>query len=97
MSRTPTFYRKRPITISTIEFDGTEASAVGICDWMAAQGSPGIGSFHIGNDGVPSALIIKTLEGDMAASPGDFVVRGTRGEFYPVKPDIFAEVYEPAA
>ena len=39
--------------------------------------------------------IIKTLEGEMRASLGDWIVRGIKGEIYPVKPDIFAETYEP--
>lgn len=38
---------------------------------------------------------IMTLEGDMVASPGDFIIKGIAGEFYPCKPDIFAETYEP--
>ncbi|UMZ35592.1 PGDYG domain-containing protein [Priestia megaterium] len=38
--------------------------------------------------------VIKTLEGDMIASPGDWIVTGIKGEKYPVKPDIFAETYK---
>ncbi len=37
---------------------------------------------------------LETLEGEMSASPGDWIVRGIKGEFYPVKPEIFAETYE---
>ena len=40
-------------------------------------------------------LIIKTLEGDMLASKGDWIVTGVDGEQYPVKPDIFKKTYEP--
>lgn len=39
-------------------------------------------------------LRIPTLEGDLWASKGDWIVRGLKGEFYPVKPDIFAMKYE---
>jgi hypothetical protein len=39
-------------------------------------------------------LIIKTLEGDMIASKGDWIVTGVDGEQYPVKPDIFKKTYE---
>lgn len=39
-------------------------------------------------------LMIRTLEGDMRVSPGDYVIRGVQGEFYPCKPDIFAATYE---
>ena len=41
------------------------------------------------------ALMIRTLEGDMKASFGDWIIRGVNGEFYPCKPDIFAKTYEP--
>lgn len=39
--------------------------------------------------------IIHTLEGDMVAEPGDWIITGVRGEVYPCKPDIFAATYEP--
>jgi len=39
-------------------------------------------------------LMIPTLEGEMEASPGDWIIKGVKGEFYPCKPDIFAETYE---
>lgn len=38
--------------------------------------------------------IIHTPEGDMKASPGDFIITGLRGEEYPCKPDIFWKSYE---
>ena len=41
-------------------------------------------------------LVIATLEGAMRASPGDWIIKGVKGEFYPCKPDIFAATYEPA-
>ena len=37
---------------------------------------------------------IETLEGTMHANPGDWILRGVQGEFYPCKPDIFAATYE---
>lgn len=39
---------------------------------------------------------IWTLEGEMRADMGDWIIKGIKGEFYPCKPDIFAETYEPA-
>lgn len=38
-------------------------------------------------------LIIHTLEGDMTARVGDYIIKGVKGEFYPCKPDIFDETY----
>jgi hypothetical protein len=39
-------------------------------------------------------LTIVTLEGDMTASMGDWIIKGIKGEFYPIKNDIFLETYE---
>lgn len=38
-------------------------------------------------------LIIPTLEGNMKASPGDWIITGINGEQYPCKPDIFEKTY----
>lgn len=38
-------------------------------------------------------LVIKTLEGDMKASPGDWIITGVNGEQYPCKPDVFEKTY----
>lgn len=53
---------------------------------------------------IPNTIIVKknkegelgigTLEGVMTASKGDFIIKGVHGEYYPCKPDIFAETYE---
>ena len=40
-------------------------------------------------------LVIHTLEGDMLAQPGDYIITGVHGEQYPCKQDIFEETYEP--
>ena len=40
-------------------------------------------------------IIVKTLEGEMRGNHGDWLIRGTRGEFYPCKPDVFAAKYQP--
>jgi hypothetical protein len=41
-------------------------------------------------------LMIGTLEGTMVAKPGDWIIRGVKGELYPCKPDIFAATYDAA-
>ena len=41
-------------------------------------------------------VVIVTLEGTMYGDPGDWIIKGVKGEFYPCKPDIFDELYEPA-
>lgn len=40
-------------------------------------------------------LVIHTLEGDMKADIGDYIITGVKGEQYPCKPDIFEQTYEP--
>lgn len=37
---------------------------------------------------------IQTLEGEMRANMGDYIIKGIKGEFYPCKPDIFLASYE---
>lgn len=39
-------------------------------------------------------LIIHTLEGNMKANKGDYIITGINGEKYPCKPDIFIKTYE---
>ena len=39
-------------------------------------------------------VVIATLEGAMHASPGDWIIRGVQGEFYPCKDPIFRATYE---
>ena len=39
-------------------------------------------------------IIIHTLEGDMLAMPGDYIITGVNGEQYPCKPDIFHKTYD---
>ncbi len=41
-----------------------------------------------------SGIPIPTLEGEMLASDGDWIIQGVNGEFYPCKPDIFEKTYE---
>jgi hypothetical protein len=70
--------------IEAVRWDGTnykELETFGAA--CGAQGSP---------DG--PQIMIATLEGTMTASPGDWIIKGVKGEFYPWKPDIFAATYE---
>jgi len=49
---------------------------------------------HLSQFGSAWSLRIHTLEGDVHASEGDWVIKGVKGEFYPCKPDIFVATYE---
>lgn len=86
-------YRKKPVVIEAQQWNGSVGWATAIIDWMLANG--GTARFHEGDDHAQPWLAIDTLEGQMMASPGDYVIRGIQGEFYPCKPDIFEASYEP--
>lgn len=87
-------YRKKPVVVDAIQWDGLNLhdilSFVGdhityeILDtaWEVGKGRPYV------------FITIKTLEGDMKASVGDYIIKGVNGEFYPCKPDIFEKTYE---
>lgn len=51
--------------------------------------------FHNFESGRDETLLIPTLEGVMEAQPGDWIIKGVEGEFYPCKPSIFEATYEP--
>jgi hypothetical protein len=85
------YFTKKPVTVEAHQFDGTWVSATDILDWMQACGSDRIPIYQSQSD----SLLIPTLEGDHLASPGDWIIKGVKGEFYPCKPDIFDQTYEP--
>jgi hypothetical protein len=92
---TPAFFRKKPVTVSAMQFDGTQQSADEIKAWMLQQGSASAAEFFTSAE-TAGALSVETLEGKMVASTDDWIIRGAFGEFYPCKPNIFAATYEAA-
>lgn len=103
------FYRKKPVVIEAIQWNGTNADEVALFGAMAFETDalawdydagayvyPGGRIAFLGEGGMqPGCLLVPTLEGDMLARPNDWIIRGVQGEFYPCKPDIFAATYEP--
>ena len=81
-------FRKKPVVIEAMQFDGTIESANEI--QLLIDGR------QTSIEGWNGIVEIKTLEGTMRADPGDWIIRGVKGEFYPCKPDVFAATYEPA-
>lgn len=81
-------FRKKPVAIEAIRWTGSNQNE--LQRWAASHGARPDWIF----DG--SALFIRTLEGKMLASIGDWVIRGVAGEFYPCKPEIFAQTYDAA-
>ncbi len=88
-------YRKKPVVIEAIQWNGNRFDDTPP-EWFRAAmyaepGTPGF-LMRIGDK-----LVIETLEGQVWAAPGDWIIRGVKGELYPCKPDIFAATYEAAA
>ncbi len=77
-------YRKKPVVIDAIQFTGDNVAE--IAEHLQLE------LVDAGEDA--TEIVIETLEGDMTARVGDWIVRGIRGEGYPVKPQIFEETYE---
>lgn len=78
-------WRKKPVVIQAVKWDGSNLAV------EALNGVLGLDPLTIADKGM---LKIPTLEGDMFASVGDYVIKGVNGEFYPCKPDIFEKTYE---
>lgn len=79
-------YRKKPVVIEAVQWTGENHAEM--CEFINPE------VFEI----IPRVgLVIHTLEGDHHASPGDYIIKGVNGEFYPCKPDIFAKTYESAS
>lgn len=90
-------FRKKPVEIEAMMYPGHSIDTVdkllAFEDWFKGNGGCGR---YVGQD-----LHVYTLEdgpngeAKHVASPGDWIIKGVKGEFYPVKPDIFEATYEP--
>jgi len=83
----PHKYRKLPVVILAMRWTGRNITPIGIFlnkDFPISFNEKG-------------QLDIHTLEGTMLANPGDYIIKGVKGEFYPCKPDIFEATYEPVS
>lgn len=84
--------KKRPVIIECFKWDGDFKFQDGIYyipTWAVIAQKEGILFFKDQGE-----LFIKTLEGDMHVTVGDYVIQGVNGEIYPCKPDIFHKTYE---
>lgn len=90
--------RKIPVEVDAIQWTGENRREIydfltnykHTDDYMQSTGD----NFYIDHNQVKGGLIIRTLEGEMKASVGDWIIQGVDGEFYPCKPDIFDKTYE---
>lgn len=74
-------FRKKPVVIEAMRYTGVNGYEVG-------------GFVGYADRNEQNQFMIHTLEGVMAADPGDWIIKGVQGEFYPCKPDIFEATYE---
>ena len=79
-------YRKKPVEIEAIQFIDTP-------ERLEELSRFGLEPVNVSYKGNP-VLKIQTLEGEMTAQVGDYIIKGVQGEFYPCKPDIFEQTYE---
>lgn len=82
-------FRKKPVVIEAhrLPFVGETPSAAFMEFLERAPDDVIVSDYDEG-------LAISTLEGVMRADPGDWIIKGVKGEFYPCKPDIFEATYE---
>lgn len=82
--------RKKPVEVEAIQYTGKNKEEIykwsnGACYNMLDTNSKDLFAFK---------FVVETLEGTMIISEGNYVVKGIRGEFYSVEPDIFHKTYE---
>ena len=87
-------YRKKPVIIEAVQFNGfnKENGQVDLSErpeWLINEFGKKIIFFDKRN-----TLTIKTLEGNMIANIGDWIIKGVNNEFYPIKSEIFFKTYE---
>ena len=83
-------FRKKPVVIQAIQFF--------VEDFFRTNQLPEGVMYHHNTAQLrfpEHCFSIKTLEGSMKVSDGDWIIKGVKGEFYPCKPDIFEATYEP--
>lgn len=82
-------YRKKSVTIEAIQFADNADCILAIHKFIGQE------TIRVNYEDKDNPYIkIETLEGTIKASVGDYIIKGANGEFYPCKPDIFANIYE---
>lgn len=83
-------YKAKPCEIEAVQWDGSNQKE--IIDFVGESSIYTI--WDNDKDSPYIYMVIRTLEGNMKVSKGDYIIKGLRGEFYPCKPDIFEKKYE---
>jgi hypothetical protein len=85
-------FRKKPVVIEAHQITGPDQQ--GLEELAYWCGGVAFANKKPGERWSDSHILIPTLEGEHRANIGDWIIRGVKGEFYPCKPDIFAQTYE---
>lgn len=80
-------YRKKPVVIEAIKWDGNRKTFDEILKLNTLDRG-------LNFDLTTKIINIKTLEGWHEGNIGDYIIQGVKGELYPCKPDIFEMTYE---
>ena len=84
-------FRAKPVIIEAIQWTGDNVLDVG--DFLGNDNrNITWGILHS-----KKSVSISTLGGIVIAYAGDWIVKGVQGEFYPRKPEIFEQTYEPVS
>jgi hypothetical protein len=81
--------RKKPVVIEAVRF--TRHTWDEVKKFTNGQAHSWVTEKYMGGN---SSCIIPTLEGELKANEGDWIIKGVNGEFYPCKADIFQKTYE---
>ena len=81
-------YQKKPVAVEAVQL--TRENYEQVMEWMKISVR-----YSLNADNTLEHLTIPTLEGDHRAKPGDYIIKGVKGEFCPCKPDIFEMTYIP--
>lgn len=88
-------YRKLPVEIEAIQYNGLNIEEVEMfVGTTLTQELETDAAYQVGKAAPVFSIVILTLEGNMKAMPGNYIIKGIKGEFYPCKPDIFEKTYE---
>lgn len=88
-------FRLRPIVVEAMQYDGSADSFNCIWDWACPSNDTLKSPVHFDNtDDDPGMLYVQTIDGERKAFPGDWIVKGVAGDFFPCKSDVFEQIYE---
>lgn len=86
-------YRKKPVVIEAFQLPHVDDDKIEVfLDWAREVGFTSYFSDYDG--GIAIEMPHDAMARVVRADPGDFIIKGVKGEFYPCKPDVFGATYE---